>query len=300
MFVGLNLQETQAERLGSELKKIKFERVELGFGSKDARSQLDELKAQNDRLETVIAEKNAEIKSVNQERTRLSFRVQELKKSILGMVPRGEVEATWKEMGVLKEKVREAQRDGQNWKSKFEALSDETGEVDDVINYLTPRPGAAHLHFLACHSFSHTDLKIPCAEQTGQRLGSMRAARRTDSRRRSLCKGFTATSMRCGWVISLRHHFPFHLAVERSVFECLYMWCWQSNAHCEVLNCTCARQGLTGDDADWDDENDQFDGFGKSKDLPLYLQWEGKIRNRHFSKREMDQFIGEIFHSKKK
>ena len=114
--------------------------MELGFGSKDARSQLDELKAQNDRLETVIAEKNAEIKRVNQERTRLSFRVQELKKSILGMVPRGEVEATWKEMGVLKEKVREAQRDGQNWKSKFEALSDETGEVDDVINYMTPRP----------------------------------------------------------------------------------------------------------------------------------------------------------------
>ena len=60
------------------------------------------------------------------------------------------------------------------------------------------------------------------------------------------------------------------------------------------------RQGLTGDDADWDDDNDQFEGFGKSKDLPLYLQWEGKVRNRHFSKREMDQFIGEIFESKKK
>lgn len=114
--------------------------MQLGFGSQDARTQLDSLKAQNDRLETTIAEKNAEIKGANQERARLSFRVQEVKKSILGMVPRGEVDETWKEMGLLKEQVREAQRDAQNWKSKYDALSDEHSEVDDVINYMTPRP----------------------------------------------------------------------------------------------------------------------------------------------------------------
>jgi hypothetical protein len=57
---------------------------------------------------------------------------------------------------------------------------------------------------------------------------------------------------------------------------------------------------LIGDDAEWDGENDTFEGFGKSKDLPLYLQWEGEVRNRHFSKREMDQFIGEIYDHKKK
>ena len=34
-----------SERLRSELQKIEFERVELGFGSQDARSQLDTLKA---------------------------------------------------------------------------------------------------------------------------------------------------------------------------------------------------------------------------------------------------------------
>ena len=129
-----------AERLRSELQKIEFERVELGFGSHDARSQLDTLKARCDRLDGVVAGKNAELKRSNQEQARLSFRVQELKKSILGMVPRGEIEATWKEMGALKEKFREAQRDAQNWKSKHEALADEHGKVDDVIDFMTPRP----------------------------------------------------------------------------------------------------------------------------------------------------------------
>ena len=38
-------------------------------------------------------------------------------------------------------------------------------------------------------------------------------------------------------------------------------------------------RGLTGDDVEWDSENNHFEGFGKSKDLPIYLQWVGEVRN---------------------
>ena len=263
-------QEMDSERLRSELEKIEFERVELGFGSQDARSQLDTLKARSDRLEGVIAEKNADMKRSDQERARLSFRVQELKKSILGMVPRGEVEATWKEMGVLKERIREAQRNAQNWKAKHEALADEHGDVDDVINYMTPRPDWSKVGQYA----------------SGETDGLSSA---------ELVQGLyrTIDEMRVGTHTS--SSLPFRSAAVHDVLVVMVSACSP-----KTMNCFYARQGLTGDDEDWDDENDQFEGFGKSKDLPLYLQWEGKVRNRHFSKREMDQFIGEIFESKKK
>ena len=232
LFEHLCLQEMESDRLSAKLKGIEFERVKLGFGSQDARSQLDTLQARNERLETVVAEKNAEMKRAGQERARLSFRVQELKKSILGMVPRGEVEATWKELGTLKEKVRDAQREAHNWKAKADTLADEHSEVDDVINYMTPRPDWS---------------------QVGQY-----ASGETD--------GVSSAELVQG--------------LYRTIDE---------------------MRGLTGDGAEWDDEgDDHFEGLGKSKDLPLYLQWEGEVRNRHFSKREMDQFTGEIFENKKK
>ena len=70
--------EALADSVSSKLAGIEFERVQLGFGATDARSQLDILQARNERLETVVAERNAEIKRGEQDRARLSFRVQVL------------------------------------------------------------------------------------------------------------------------------------------------------------------------------------------------------------------------------
>ena len=147
------------------------------------------------------------------------------------MVPRGEVEATWKELGTLKEKVREAQREAHNWRTKHDELAGDVDAADDVINYMTPRPDWA-------------------------KVGQYASGETEEKSSAELVEGLYTT------IDELR--------------------------------------GLTGDDAEWDVENDHFEGFGKSKDLPMYLQWEGEVRNRHFSKREMDQFTGEIFENKKK
>ena len=53
--------EALADSVSSKLAGIEFERVQLGFGAKDARSQLDILQARNERLETVGAELNARL-----------------------------------------------------------------------------------------------------------------------------------------------------------------------------------------------------------------------------------------------
>ena len=231
MKASMNRAEGQSEALSQKLAALQFENASLGVGKKGARTQLDEMATSGDRLQALIAEKNAEIQRGEQERARLSFRVQELKKSILAMVPKQEVQSTWREIGALKDNLRETQREAHTWKAKHEEVAGTATEVDDVINYMTPRPDWSKVGQYASGSVD----------------GKSSA---------ELVEG-----------------------LYRAIDEA---------------------RGLTGGDADWDGEHDSFEGLGKGSGIPMYLQWVGEVPNRHFTKAEMDKFIGEIFENKKK
>ena len=228
----MKLAEGQAEALQQQLTALEFENVSMGFGGKNARTQLDETAAANAGLEGVIAEKNAEIRRGEEEREWLSSRVQELKKSILDMVPKLEVESTRREIGALREGVREAQRETQKWQTKYEEVSGTADGADAVIDYMTPRPDWSNIEQYA--------------------IGS------------EILEGKSSAEL-----------------VE------------------ELYKAIDEARGLTGIDAAWEEDNDSFEGLGKGDDIPMYLHWVGEVRNRHYSKLEMDKFIGEVFVSKK-
>jgi hypothetical protein len=201
-----------------ELQAMRFKEAELGFSAQDARTQLDRLRQENTALQGKVAKAEGTVKAREEQETRLSFRVQELKKAMLQMVPKAEVTETWSELAAAKEQTTRLERELALLREKQKELEGNSSEFDDMIHFMTPRPDWSKVD-----QYTSGDVE-----------------------------GKTTTEL--------------VLQLYRTIDEA---------------------RGLT-DEASWEVATDNFVALGKGAEVPDFLQWDGTVRNAHFSMAVVD------------
>ena len=103
----------------------------------DARTQIDSLRAEIAELNQQLEVSRSKEKNAAEKEIRLSYRVQELKKMLLQMVPKAEVAECWNQIQSLKEQTAAQE------KELALLREDSPGKDEDLhemLQYMTPRP----------------------------------------------------------------------------------------------------------------------------------------------------------------